>query len=149
MDFLTTQQREHSTIWSLAHFAHSCRGQRLFVGMSFEQVFRYIAFCYLDNRINWNGRAGSIEALAITWVDWREHIEARHAEGQNQFKWQRHPKNGDCVFVAEVIGTRASITALWTTVIESAPALMLVPILTYRHGKLVELNLSKIERFCR
>lgn len=135
-------------LWKVTHFCLAHRSSKVFTGMNHQRIFRYIAFCHFTKRLSAVICNGMVQAIAISWPAWREHLELNHAEGRNQFEW-KPIGNGDCLFLAEVIGDRKSLTKLWANTIETAPSLLCVPLFTCRRGKLVQLKLDKLERFCR
>ena len=136
-----------SDLWMIVNFCLANRGP------CFEQwkddperMFRYVSFCNFTGRLNVSWDHGRIQAVVFAWSDFKEHIEARHAEGMAQFEWT-HAHRGDSLFVAEVIGSREAVAKMWQQMVEKYPHMMTVPIYTYRRDKLVCLSPKLRERF--
>jgi hypothetical protein len=142
----TDHQKLGAFLWQVTDFILSHRGRRCLPEATREPLFRYVALCHLTGRLNIALTADNkIEAVLFFWADWREHIEAKAAEGLQQFESCVH--KGDSIFVAEVIGARSGVRRIYQAAVEQFPHLVVTPIFTYRAGKLVRLSWQEIERF--
>lgn len=140
-------QRLATFLWEVTHYVFAMRGKNTSVAkLDLPALFRYVAFCHLTGRLSITRVEGLLRAVAFSWPDWAEHVEAKAAEGIPQFEWTQLHK-GDCIFLADVIGDREGVAQLWEKAVEIAPQLVVTPIYTFRRGKLVRLTLDEIERF--
>lgn len=141
-------QKLGAFLWQVTDFIMARRNKRCLPMATREPLFRYVALCHLTGRLNIAlDEAGGIEAVLFWWADWREHIEAKAAEGMQQFEAEVH--KGDSVFVAEVIGSHSGVRRIYQAAVEQFPHLVVTPIFTYRNQKLVRLSWQEIERFMK
>ena len=145
----TEQAALSSYLWKLTDWCLAHRSKHVLQG-SRDVVFRYVAFCHLVGKmaVKINPVTKEIEACAFYWSDFKERIEAKAENNMQQFEWAK-THQGDALFVAECIGSRKAIAAIYASAIENFPNLITVPIFTFRKGKLVELSKADIERFIK
>ena len=113
-----------------------------------DKVTRFVAFCFYNGKMAFSFDNDRINAVIFYWPDHMEHVEMRHEQKRPQFEWEP-AKRGDVLFFGDCIGTRASISRLYTSLVQKYPQLSTVPVMTYRHGKLITFSKRLIERFCQ
>jgi len=146
---VTTKQQQQLADYlrRVTDFFMARKGRHCLPTITAEKAFRYLAFCHLTGRLNVRCRPnGAVDCIVICWPDFKERIEAKHAEGMSQFEWGK-VRPGDCIFLAEVVGSRSGVKALYQGLVEAFPNLLRMPVYTYRRGKLVQLTQPAIERF--
>lgn len=143
---MTNNQQLSVFLWQVTDWILAHRGKRCLPEATREPLFRYVALCHLTGRLNVAlDKQGQIEAVLFWWADWLERIEAKAAEGMQQFEAEVH--KGDSVFVAEVIGLKSGVRRIYEAAVDKFPHLVVTPIFTYRNQKLVRLSWKEIERF--
>ena len=114
-------------------------------GVQRDTLVRYVAFCHMTGKMAVSHASGEIDAVAFYWPDWLEKVEAKDAEKREQFEWAAS-RPGDCLFIGDVIGNMKGVSKLYTQAVERWPHLAIVPLVTYRHGKLHRFNKRTLER---
>jgi hypothetical protein len=150
MDFITANDtRLKAYLWAVTEFCLTHKSDKCAIRhMDRDQLFRFVAFCHLDQRLYSCFEDNQCKAVAFMWADWEEHIEAKNEYGKLQFEWVKQHR-GDCAMVGDVIGTAKYVKRLWISVTAHNPALLDCPIYTMRRGKLVRLSINTVERLCR
>lgn len=146
---MTSKQHQESIakiIWAIVDFCMARIGNSSLKGMNRELIFRFVAFCYVDGRICFIWENGEIKSVAFYWLDWKEHIEMKAHEKRPQFNWTKAGK-GDCLFLADVFGSRKYLAKLYQEGVEKYPQILTMTVYTFRHGKLDCLYGQAIERF--
>jgi hypothetical protein len=147
MNALTDQQKNLAKcLWGVVDFCMAHRGRVWPEGCERGKLFRYVAFCYHVGKLCVSWEEGKIVAVVFYWVDWKERIEAKYAEGMEQFEWA-HVHKGDALFVAEVFGSRKAVARMYAAAVEKFPHIVALPLYTYRNKKLVQISHEQIERF--
>ena len=148
MNTLTEQQQKLAqSLWAIVDFIEAHRNKQCSLwDCNRGKLFRFAAFCYYTGKLCVSWEEGKITAVVFYWPDWKEHIEAKDAEGMSQFEWtQVH--EGDAIFVSDVFGERKAIARMYQAWLEKFPHLITVPIYSYRKGKLTCLYGKVFERF--
>jgi hypothetical protein len=115
---------------------------------SYSNIYRYVSCCHATGKMSVSIKDGIPQAVVFHWPDFYEKIEAKAEYGHQQFEFAKtHP--GDSLFIGEVIGSREALAGIFKAQIQQTPLLAAVPKYTYRHGKLVKLRASAIERFLK
>lgn len=146
MELTDHQKRLAGMFWLIVDYCLANAGNSALKGMDRHNLFKYVAFCFFTGRLNVAWEAGKIEAVVFAWPGTRVEIEARSQVSQGSFKWEL-PRRGDCLFVADVIGSRNGVAKIYHGQVEKNPQLNFIPILTYRHGRLH--RLKHLNRFLR
>lgn len=135
-----------TNINSATDFCWQNRGRVLQWAASRQKLFRYVAFCIISGKIAISFENGNVKAVIFYWCDFQERIEAKYEHRHPQFEW-KSTHNGDSVFVGDVIGDRLHVSKLWQSAVEKWPHLLVTPIFTLRHEKLVRINPAMLNRF--
>ena len=144
---LLEQQKLGEWLWTLTDWILAHRGKSCLPLATRDTLFRYVAHAWLNGRLAVaRDDKGGIEAVGFNWIDFREHIEMKAAEGRQQYFWEEN-HSGDAWFVAEVIGSRHGVSKLYQASIAKWPHLLNVPMMTYRKGKLVEIPKARLQQF--
>jgi hypothetical protein len=122
---------------------------RCFPGWSDRKVFAYVVFLLVAKACAVTRFAtGKIAGVAFGWPDIEAKVRERAAKGEPQFRWTIPNPEGDCLFIAEMIGDRRSIAAMFEWYMTTRDAKFLqIKKFTYRRGQLVELTNDTIGRF--
>ena len=148
MNLTADQQKLATHLWAVTDFCLAHKGKAMPWANDRSLLFRYVADSFYYGKLNLAFRNDKIEAVVFAWADFKEHIEAKFAEDKPQFTWGKsHP--GDALFIADTIGKHEAVARIYCNTIERFPNLMAVPFFTYRHGKLIEMNKARLEKFVR
>lgn len=131
----------------ITDFCLARRGARCFKGWDRAKLFRYVAFNHFTGRLLVCFENNAPTAIIVCWPDTIERLEAKAENRHPVFDWEYQRQNGDCIFVAEVIGDQSSVRKIYEVALNSAPHLITTPILTFRRGKLVRLRGRTLARF--
>lgn len=146
----TTEQQVKlaAHLWAITDFCMKDRKAGVLWDWTRDKVFRFVAFCFYTGRLAVAFEGAKIECVAFYWLDFIEIIEARHERNQPQFQWGKC-HGGDCLFLGDVIGNRVSVGKIYQGVIEKWPHVVMLPIMTYRKGALVRVNIKTLNRFLK
>ena len=144
---ITTQQQEQ-LVANLRAVVDFCqrhgRGSSL-QGVDRDTLIRYVTFCHMTGKMAVSYENHQVQAVAFYWPDFLENIEAKHEYKRDQFEWEK-PRPGDCLFIGDVIGTMKGVSKLYTGAVERWPHLSVIPLVTYRHGKVYRIPRKTLER---
>lgn len=137
------QQRFLDKCHEIAQF---CRmhGANLFADWPENTLLFYVAYHALHGSLFVRRAAGHVCAAGFAWPETRSWIEETVNPGRHTFRWKQESLP-DCVFVAEIVGTRKLCRSIWRQAREQWP--MFNRFITFRRGKLHEMN-AAMERFC-
>lgn len=114
-----------------------------------RKLFRYLTWHFLNGNVFLVRACGEICGMAIAWPDIAREVEVREAMGEPHFTWKPQIRAGDCVMIAEVIGTRQSAFGWRKLALERWPDLHARRFFTFRRGKLKEISYGSIKNFCQ
>jgi hypothetical protein len=109
-------------------------------------VFKYIAHHALAKTLFLCRDGRKIAAVGVAWPLTVKELFRRNRVKQPQFDWKALPEPGNALLIGPVIGTRKYLVKLWRVALNRWPFIR--RIFTYRRGRLVELHLRTMERFC-
>jgi hypothetical protein len=113
------------------------------------KLFRYVVWHLLSENLFLSWRDGELCGVAFAWPAIERDVQARAALDEPQFAWKPPVAAGDCVFIAQVVGTRIDGPTWLRLAHERWPELYLTRFWTYRGGQLVEVSYDTLRRFCR
>jgi hypothetical protein len=114
-----------------------------------RKLFRYLTWHYLNGNVFVVRNQGKIIGVGIAWPELARDIQQREALGEPHFSWKPQVRAGDCVMIAEVIGTKQAAFGWRKLALQRWPDLHANRFFTYRHGNLVELDYNMLARFAK
>jgi len=114
-----------------------------------RKVFAYVAFHIISGSVVVaRSNRGDINGVGFVWPDVEREVIRRAQNDLPQFNWTQPTKEGDCYFIAEVIGNRKSCAAMYQWFSAKTKDFVASPKYTYRRGKLKVLNYGRLKQFC-
>ena len=130
----------------IAEFCLARGGERTFQGWPVPTLFAYAFFHSVDRTVFVARDHGAIAAVVFAWGVDETELRRCVAEKRPLFAWRRGKDDGDSVFLAEMVGARRYIPALYRQVSARFRGFARKTVFTFRRGQLARLEPAVIQR---
>lgn len=119
-------------------------------GFTPDVLEEYLEFHAAQRTLFWNHQQGRVMACGMAWQCQEDEIRAANEGGANPFRWRPDNPRGDSLFIANVTArTPLALAGLLAGLPSRWPHWRGLKVLTFRHGRLKELNPGALLRLMR
>jgi len=122
------------------------KGDKCFAEWPIPTIFAYVFFHLIDGGCFVVRKNGGIAGVMFLWGANEADIRQRAAVSDSPFYWQRSKRDGDSLFLAEVVAAHSSLPKLFKLAAARWPDWQRKKVFTYREGKLIEFPHDVIKR---